>query len=159
MSPSLGLNDDFLDLLRALVEAEVEFMVVGAYAMAVHGVPRATGDLDVVVRPSAANAARVLAALRSFGAPLDAQGVGENDFSSPGAVYQIGLPPRRIDLLTSLTGVTFDEAWSERTELRVADLMLPFLGRDALVRNKRATAREKDLVDLELLARAADEGE
>lgn len=78
MSPALGLNDDFLDLLRALVEAEVEFMVVGRYAMAVHGVPRATGNLDVVVRSSAANAARMLAALRSFGAPLDARSVGES---------------------------------------------------------------------------------
>lgn len=153
----LGFNEDFLDLLRALVEAGVEFVVVGAHAMAAHGVPRATGDLDVVVRPSAANAARVVAALRSFGAPLDAHGVREIDFSSPGAVYQLGLPPRRIDLLTSLTGVSFDEAWTGRTELQLADLRVPFLGRDALLRNKRATAREKDLADLELLARDHDE--
>lgn len=159
MSAALGLNDDFLDLLRAFVEAEVEFVVVGAHALAVHGVPRATGDLDVVVRPSAGNAARVVSALRSFGAPLDAHGVGETDFSSPGAVYQLGLPPRRIDLLTSLTGVGFDEAWSGRTELQVADLKVPFLGRDALLRNKRATAREKDLADLELLSGGDDEAE
>jgi len=157
MSPAPGLNDDFLDLLRALVEAEVEFVVVGAHAMAVHGVPRATGDLDVVVRPSGENASRLLTALRAFGAPLDAHGVGERDFSSPGAVYQLGLPPRRIDLLTSLTGVTFDEAWAGRVELVVAGMSVSFLGRDALLRNKRATAREKDLADLRLLAGAGEE--
>jgi hypothetical protein len=156
MSPSpdlgeSGFNDDFLDLLRALTETGAEFIVVGAHAMAVHGVPRATGDLDVVVRASADNAARVLAALRAFGAPVDAHGVAAADFSAAGTVYQLGLPPRRIDLLTSLSGVSFDEAWSTRVELEVAGLRVPFLGRDALVRNKQATGRAKDLLDLRLL--------
>src|ERR1041384_6826048 len=122
MSPALGLNEDFLDLLRALREAEVEFVVVGAHAMAVHGVPRATGDLDVVVRSSAENAARLVVALRAFGAPLDAHGVAEADFASPGAVYQLGLPPRRIDLLTSLTGVDFEEAWAGRVDIDLGGL-------------------------------------
>ena len=156
MSAAPGLNDDFLDLLRALVEAEVDFVVVGAHAMAVHGVPRATGDLDVVVRPSSENASRLLTALRAFGAPLDSHGIGERDFTTPGAVYQLGVPPRRIDLLTSLTGVTFDEAWAGRVELDVAGMRVPFLGRDALLRNKRATAREKDLADLHLLGGPED---
>ncbi|HXT50577.1 MAG TPA: hypothetical protein VN811_06015 [Thermoanaerobaculia bacterium] len=159
MSPALGLNDDFLDLLRALAEAEVVFVVVGAHALAVHGVPRATGDLDVLIRPSSENAARLVGALRAFGAPLDAHGVSEHDFTSPGSVYQLGLPPRRIDLLTSLTGVDFDDAWASRVEVRIEELIVPFLGRDALLRNKRATAREKDLGDIELLSRGGSEHE
>ncbi|HEV8241508.1 MAG TPA: hypothetical protein VGS57_19255 [Thermoanaerobaculia bacterium] len=156
MSPAPGFNDDFVDLLRALLQSGVEFVVVGAHAMAVHGVPRATGDLDLVVRPTTENARRLVAALRAFGAPLEAHGVGERDFSSPGAVYQIGLPPRRIDLLTSLTGVSFDDAWAGRVEIHVADFTVPFLGRDALLHNKRATARDKDLADLQLLTRDED---
>lgn len=156
MSAAPGLNDDFLDLLRVLVEAQVEFVVVGAHAMAVHGVPRATGDLDVVVRPSGENASRLVTALRAFGAPLDAHGIGERDFTSPGVVYQLGLPPRRIDVLTGLSGVTFDDAWAGRVDLDVAGIRVPFLGRDALLRNKRATGREKDIADLHSLGGPED---
>jgi hypothetical protein len=119
-------------------------------------VPRATGDLDVLVRASRENAARVLAALRAFGAPIDAHAIGEQDFATPGTVYQLGLPPRRIDLLTSLTGVSFEEAWSDRVRIDVAGMSVPFIGREALLRNKRATAREKDVVDLRLLGGATD---
>ena len=152
-----GFNDDFLDMLRALIEARVEFVVVGAHAMAVHGVPRATGDLDIVVRPSPDNAERVLVALAAFGAPVAAHGVAATDFGSPGTVYQLGLPPRRIDLLTSLSGVPFEQAWSSRVHVEVGGLRVPFLGLDALRRNKEATGRGKDLLDLRLLGGAADD--
>ncbi len=138
-------------MLTALLEAQVEFMIVGAHAMAVHGVPRATGDIDVLVRPSPENATRVMEALAIFGAPVHQHGVTRLDFEQPETVYQIGLPPRRIDLLTSITGVSFEEGWSSRVSVARDGLMLPFLGRDALVRNKRATARDKDLLDVKLL--------
>lgn len=145
------MNSDFLDMLRALAEAGARFLVVGAHAMAVHGVPRATQDLDLLVEPSAENAERVRRALEAFGAPLDALGVAVADLTSDDTVIQLGLPPRRIDLLTGLTGVTFEQAWAGRVEHEAAGLLLPFLGRGALVANKLATGRHKDLSDLEAL--------
>lgn len=145
------LNDDFLDIVQALTTAGAEFLIVGAHAMAVHGVPRATGDLDLLVRPSRENAERVMSALRMFGAPIEAHHVSQVDFEKPGNVYQIGLPPRRIDLLTEITGVSFDEAWASRLTARFGSEQVGFLGRDALLRNKRATGRDKDLVDVRLL--------
>lgn len=151
MSVEDGLNQDFLDILAALDESEAEFLVVGAHAMALHGVPRATGDLDVLVRPSAENAERVLTALGAFGAPLDAHDVTRQDFEIPGQVYQIGLPPRRIDLLTSISGIGFDEAWISRDEVKIQGRKVPFLSREALIRNKQASGRDKDLVDVRLL--------
>jgi hypothetical protein len=151
MSDALGLNVDFADLLEALTDARVEFIVVGAHALAVHGITRATGDLDVLVRPTATNAERVLLALRAFGAPLVQHGVTEADFAVPGTVYQMGLPPRRIDLLTQISGVDFEEAWQGRAVVSVAGRSIAFLGRGALLKNKRAAARPKDLLDVELL--------
>lgn len=151
MSVASGLDQDFLDILRALSEVGAEFLVVGAHAMALHGVPRATGDLDILVRPTPRNARRVIQALASFGAPVEAHGVRQVDFETPGTVYQIGLPPRRIDLMTSITGVEFNEAWSSRQVVEISGLPVPFLGRDVLIRNKKAARRDKDLVDLRLL--------
>jgi len=148
------LNEDFKDLLEALLEAEAEFLIVGAHAMAVHGVPRATGDIDILVRPSEANAARVIAALERFGAPLEVHGVSQADFTRADLVYQVGLPPRRIDLLTSISGVTFAEAWASRIEVELEQLRLPVIGKEALLRNKRSTGRKKDEVDAELIAEA-----
>ena len=104
------MNPDFLDLLAALVRAEARFLIVGAHAMAAHGVPRATGDLDVWIRPDPENAERVWAALTEFGAPLGAFDLSQADLTAPGVVFQMGEPPRRIDLLTSITGVDFEEA-------------------------------------------------
>jgi hypothetical protein len=151
MTAASGFNEDFLDILVSLVNSGAEFIVVGAHALAVHGVPRATGDLDIVVRPTAENAGRVFAALREFGAPLEAHGVTSADFETPGRVYQIGEPPRRIDLLTALTGVDFDEAWTSRVLVEVAGMEIPFLGLEELRRNKSATGRDRDLLDLRLL--------
>ncbi len=142
-------NDDFADFVAALCAEAVDFVIVGAHALAVHGVPRATGDLDVFVRPTPDNADRLMLALRRFGAPLQAHGVVASDFCSPGTVYQLGLPPRRIDILTAISGVEFDAASASRVLVDA----LPFLGRAALLTNKRASGRPKDLVDVELLER------
>jgi hypothetical protein len=149
------LNQDFRDMLEALVHEGVEFMVVGAHALAAHGLPRATGDLDIFIRPTPDNARCVMEALRRFGAPLSAHDVEERDFAEPGNVYQIGLPPRRIDLLTQISGVTFDEALAEHLTIAIGDQEIRFIGRDALIKNKRAAARDKDLVDVAALERGS----
>lgn len=148
------MNQDFKDLLAALLGAEARFLVVGAHALAVHGVPRATGDLDVWIAADVANTERVWTALLGFGAPVAAMGVSQADLSRPDTVVQIGLPPRRIDILTSISGVGFDEAWPDRVTHEVDGLVVPFLGRAALVRNKRSTGRTKDRADLEALGEA-----
>lgn len=149
------MNEDYQDMLALLEEHGVAFVVVGAHALAVHGASRATGDIDILVRPDPENAARVCAALRAFGAPLAAHGVKPEDFGRPGTIYQLGLPPRRIDVITHIDGVSFDEAWAGRQVRRVDGLDVPFLGRDELVRNKRASGRPKDLADLALLDASA----
>ena len=142
-----GLNEDFRDLLVLLADAGVEFVIVGAYALAFHGAPRASGDIDLFVRPSAVNAGRV-DVLVHFGAPLQSAGVTPADFVQPGAVYQIGLPPRRIDVLTEISGVTFDEAWASRTAAEVEGRTVSFIGREALIKNKEAAGRLKDIADV-----------
>ncbi len=144
------MNQDFLDLLRAFVAHDVRFLIVGAYALAIHGRPRATGALDVWVDATPNNAARVYEALRRFGAPLD--DVSERDFSVPGIVYQIGLPPGRIDVLTQLSGLVFDDAWPTRLRGSFGEIETDFIGREAFIRNKLATGRAKDRVDVESLS-------
>lgn len=145
------LNEDFVDMLDALLQEQVEFLLVGAHALAAHGLPRATGDIDIFVRPSADNALRVMKALARFGAPTAAHGIHASDFEAPGNVYQIGLPPRRIDLLTEISGVPFDEAVANAVTVQVAGHEIPVIGRNELIRNKRAAARDKDLLDAEAL--------
>ena len=140
--------EDFRDLLREFVAHQVTFLVVGAHALAVHGVPRATGDLDVLVQANPENAARVLAALASFGAPLDDLGILLDDFVRADVVAQLGLPPYRIDILTSISGVAFDSAWEDRVEGSVAGVDVPVLGLASFRKNKRASGRPKDLADL-----------
>jgi hypothetical protein len=141
------MNPDFVDLLRAFVAADVRFLIVGAYALALHGRPRATGDLDVWVEASPDNAARVMQALASFGAPLS--DVSVDDFSRPGVTFQIGVAPGRIDILTELTGLTFAEAWPGRMRRPFGEIEVDFIGRAAFIQNKRATGRAKDLGDIE----------
>ena len=145
------MNEDFLDLFRCLHREGARYLVVGAHAMAVHGVPRATGDLDVWIDPAAPNPSHAWRALLDFGAPVAALGIDEGDLTTPGTVVQIGVPPRRIDLMTSVSGLAFEDAWPGRVLHRLGDLEVPFLGRADLVRNKRATGRSKDLVDIETL--------
>ena len=143
------MNPDFLDLLREFSAAHVRFLIVGAYALAHHGRPRATGDLDVWVDPTADNAPQVMQALARLGAPLHE--ISLDDFSRPGVVFQVGVPPGRIDILTELSGVTFAEAWAGREHGRFGDLTVDYIGRDAFIRNKRATGRARDLGDIESL--------
>ena len=147
------LNPDFRDMLRALSEERVEFLVVGAYAVAFHGHPRTTGDMDVWLRATASNAAKAWRALARFGAPLQALGVTEQDLARPDVVVQIGVPPRRIDLLTGITGVEFAAAWPHRVEVPLGAGMVPFLGLEELLVNKRATGRPKDELDAQELQR------
>lgn len=151
------MNDDWVDLLSELIDGEVRFLVVGAHALAVHGVPRGTQDLDVWVDPSAENTTRAWRALATFGAPLESLGVTLEDLRRPGTVIQLGLPPDRIDVLTAITGIaSFDAAWRDRVEHDVRGLRVPFLGRASLLRNKRASGRRKDLADVEALGEDPD---
>lgn len=143
--------EDFVDFLRCLVSADCDFLVVGAHALALHGSPRATGDLDVFVRADAENAPRVIEALRDFGAPLAAHGITERDFQRPGVVYQLGLPPRRIDLLTQLTGVSFDDALVDAPVGAIGGVSVRCIGLEAMLANKLAAGRAKDLADAEVL--------
>ena len=141
------MNKDFVDLLRAFVAAEVRFLIVGAYTLALHGRPRATGDLDLWVEATPGNAERVMRALAAFGAPLAT--IAVDDFTREGVTYQIGVPPGRIDILTELTGITFAEAWADRLRRPFGEVDADFIGRAAFIRNKRATGRPKDLGDIE----------
>jgi hypothetical protein len=143
--------EDFRDLLAALVRADARFMVVGAHALSVHGVPRATVDLDIWIDSSPENAKRVWAALAAFGAPLESLQIRESDLARPDMIAQLGLPPWRVDILTGISGVMFDEAWPERIEDLFDGIRVPFIGRAAFIRNKRATGRTKDLADIESL--------
>lgn len=145
------MNEDFLDLLNALIKHGARFLVVGAHAMAVHGVVRATGDLDIWVKADGDNHEKVWAALVAFGAPVEALGFSPGDLLVPETVWQIGAPPRRVDILTSIDGVEFDEAWGQRKDVQLQGVQVPVLGLDSLRRNKAATGREGDRLDLELL--------
>ncbi len=143
------MNPDFLDIIRALLDAEVRFIIVGAYAVNLYVDPRATGDLDIWIEPTAENAARLIRALKAFGAPLT--DVSESDFALPGITYQIGIAPRRIDLLTAISGVEFPEAWNDHSEFAFGPFTVPFLSKAALIKNKRAAGRPRDFADLDVL--------
>lgn len=147
----MPLNPDFRDLFAALNAAGAEFLLVGGYALAVHAAPRFTNYLDLWVNPTEENAARVRAALASFGAPLGE--LSEADLATPGVVFQIGLPPNRIDVLTAIDGVSFQQAWPERVLADHGGERIAVIGRRHLVANKRASGRPQDLVDADLLER------
>jgi hypothetical protein len=146
------MNPDWRELLETLKRHDVQFLVVGAHAVAVHGVPRSTQDLDIWLARSAQNAARVWRALIDFGAPLPAIGVKQGDFEDADCVVQLGVPPVRVDLMTDISGVdSFDAAFANRVEANVEGMTVPVLGRRELIANKRASGRGKDRVDLEWL--------
>jgi hypothetical protein len=145
------MNPDYSDILSALSEAGVEFLLVGAYAMAVHGLPRATGDIDLWVRPEPDNAKRALMALQSFGAPL--HDLTTDDLCHEGTVFQIGVAPRRIDVLTAIDGVTFQEAWATRIAVKIGNRQVNVIGKAALLKNKRSTGRPRDFADADQLER------
>jgi hypothetical protein len=145
------MNPDFRDLLAAFNARGVEFIVVGAHALAAHGLVRASKDLDVWVRPEAGNAERVLAALADFGAPLHDLTV--DDLAKPGLIFQIGVDPIRIDVITAIDGVVFADAWPDRVLARFVDQEVAVLSRKHLLINKRATGRDQDLLDVKWLER------
>lgn len=150
MSP-LDLPDDFRDFLVALADAEAEFILIGGWAMAVHGRPRATEDIDVLVRASTANSHKVYAALAAFGAPVGPHGVDPDTFASEGPAYRIGMKPVRIEVRTKVSGVSYDEAASEPIRADVDGRLVAVIGCQALLQNKRAAGRHKDLDDVEWL--------
>ena len=143
------LNRDYNDILSALCAEGAEFLVVGAYAVGVHGIPRATGDIDIWVRPTSENARRVMRALKRFGAAL--LDLTEEDLATDDTVFQMGVAPSRIDVITGISGVTFDQAWPSRVTVAIEGLAVPVIGRDDLLRNKAASGRPKDLADLAAL--------
>jgi hypothetical protein len=145
------MNQDFRDLLAEFNARQVEFLLVGAHALAAHGHVRATQDLGVWMRPSPENATRVIEALRAFGAPL--HDLTEKDLSTPGLIFQIGVEPIRIDVMTLIDGVQLDEAWKERMISKFADQPVGVFSKEHLIKNKLASARTQDLADVEGLKR------
>ena len=146
------MNPDFADILSALSAAGVEFLIVGAHALAAHGVPRATGDLDIWIRPTPDNAERTLRALAAFGAPLSDLSV--EDLTKTDTVFQMGLPPSRIDILSGITGVSFADAWDRRVTVQLAEGEVAVLSKADFIANKAAVGRPKDLADMALLDEA-----
>jgi hypothetical protein len=142
------MNEDYRDILAALVEQDARFMVVGAHALAVHGYPRATVDLDIWIQSTSDNARRVWRALAAFGAPLDDLDVTESDLTRSNVVAQFGLPPNRIDILTGISGLTFEAAWPNHVEGLLEGVTVPVLGLEDLLANKRASGRDKDRADV-----------
>ncbi len=145
------LNPDYRDILSCLKREEARFLIVGAYAMAAHGYPRATGDIDLWVEADTANARRVHAALVAFGAPV--QQISLADLTTVGNVIQIGVAPCRVDILTGIDGVDFVPAWERRMGLAVDGIVIDVLSIDDLITNKSVTGRDKDAVDVALLKR------
>lgn len=148
------MNEDFLDLLSALSDAEARYLIVGGYAVAMHGRPRATKDLDVWVEASDENAPKVMAALRAFGAPL--ADLAEEDLRQPGTGFMMGRPPHRIDIVTEIDGIDFAEAWPRRTTRRFGNQVHPLIGLEDLITNKRAAGRAQDIADAEALEEIRD---
>lgn len=146
-------NQDFRDLLAAFCAHDARFLIVGGYAVTFHTRPRFTKDLDVWVEPSSDNAARIVEALTDFGAPLQAHGVEAKDFTTVGTIYQIGVPPNRIDVRTAIEGLRFDDCWPRRAMARFADVPVAFLSREDLIVNKRTVGRPQDLLDVAELER------
>jgi hypothetical protein len=151
------MNPDFAEMLSALSAAGAEYIIVGAFAVAAHGNPRSTGDIDIWVRPTRENAERVLTALRAFGAPLFDLTV--DDLADEQTVFQIGVAPVRIDILAGIDGVSFEDAWTRRVMVELGSTRAAVLSLVDLAANKRAAGRPKDLVDLEWIERKLKAGE
>ncbi len=145
----MEVQPDFKDLLALFNAREVDYLIVGAYALAFHGVPRYTGDMDILVKPDASNAKRTWAALKDFG--FGSVGLKPEDFESPDKVIQLGVPPVRVDLLTSITGISWEEAFSGRVKGKYGEVPVNYIGREQFILNKRELGRKKDLADLEAL--------
>lgn len=148
---SASLSEDFLDFITSLNEKHVQFVLVGGYALGVHGVVRATRDIDFLYRRTPDNVGRLCAALQDFGAPPEV--IDEEALMTPEIVTQFGLPPNRIDLLNAIDGVSFDEVWKGVTRTTIEGQVLLVIGLEELRRNKAATARSRDREDLKRLGR------
>ncbi len=145
----MEVQPDFRDLLKLFNAHKVEYVVIGGYALAFHGAPRYTGDLDIFVKPNPENAQRIMKALGAFG--FGSLELTAEDFQSPDRVIQLGVPPVRIDILTSVTNITWETAAANRIEGKYGDVVVFYMGRAEFVANKRAVGRKKDLADLEAL--------
>jgi hypothetical protein len=145
----LLLNPDFRDILSAFAEERVDFIVVGAYALAAHGLPRATGDIDLWVRPAAQNSRRIWRAFEKFGAPM--KGLERNDFEKEDLIVQIGRPPRRIDVMTSVSDLDYDAAWKNRKIIEIEGVTIAVLGKSDFIKNKKAVGRAQDIADVKRL--------
>ncbi len=151
------LNEDYKEILQLLAEENVKFILVGAYALAAHGDPRATMDMDLWIMPSLDNAEAVLRALKRFGAPLEELTIA--DLQKEDTVFQIGVAPRRIDLITGVSGLQFEKAFAHSLEIDIEGIKIHILSVDDLIQNKNATGRIKDLADVEVLKKLTlDEG-
>lgn len=149
-----NLEPDFKDMLSALSDAGVEYLLIGGHALGFHGLSRTTRDIDLWVRPTVENAERVWQALEAFGAPMFM--FDKADLTRPGMVMQLGIPPVRIDLVTAISGVAFDEAWESRIQREYDNIPVSIIGLDELIRNKRASGRDQDIVDARKLERIRD---
>ena len=145
----MEIQTDFKELLELLNTYNVEYMIVGGYALAFHGAPRYTGDLDIFVKPDKENARRILDALDEFG--FGAVGIELSDLEYGDKVIQLGVPPVRIDIITSISGVTWDDASSSKIEGQYGDVPVYYIGLDQLIKNKKSIGRKKDMADLEAL--------
>jgi len=145
----MEVQQDFKELLKFFNAHKVEYVVVGGYALAFHGAPRYTGDIDILVKPDEENAQRVLNALEEFG--FGSVGLKKTDFMYQNTVVQLGVPPVRVDIITSISGVSWDEAFEGRAAGKYGDITVYYIGRDQFIENKRAIGRRKDLADLEAL--------
>jgi hypothetical protein len=145
----MEVQQDFRDLLELFNKHKVDYIIVGAYALGFHGAPRYTGDLDVFVQPEPLNARSIVRALHEFG--FGSVGLTEADFEEEGRVVQLGFPPVRVDIITSITGVSWEQARSGRAQGQFGDLSVHYIGRDDLIANKRALGRKKDIADLEAI--------
>ena len=145
----MEIQKDFKELLELFNAHQVEYMIVGGYALSFHGAPRFTGDLDIFVNSDGSNSKRILSALEEFG--FGSVGLTQHDFENPGNIVQLGVPPVRVDIITSITGVSWDEAFSGRAEGKYGDVQVYFIGREQFIANKKALSRKKDEADLEAL--------
>jgi hypothetical protein len=145
----MEIQQDFKELLELFNKHKVEYVVVGGYALAFHGAPRYTGDMDILVNPDVINAGRIIAALEDFG--FGSVGLTATDFERPDQIIQLGVPPVRVDIITSITGVSCEDAFSTRVKGKYGDTPVYFIGREQFLLNKRALGRKKDLADLEAL--------
>jgi len=145
----MEVQKDFRDLLELLNAHKVEYLIVGAYALAFHGAPRYTGDIDIYVKPNPTNAQRIMAALNGFG--FGSVELSATDFEVEDKVVQLGFPPVRVDIVTSITGVSWEEAASGKVEGTYGGIQVYYIGREQYISNKRVLGRKKDLADLEAL--------